>query len=142
MNMRRILLTLLLVTACLHMQAAMDIDRIFATYGHSKGCKMVEMHDTKLRGYRLRTYKSLVYKNIGNEVDKALAEDKRRAKKIREVVDNGAVVSGYYQMESSDGKINRYILFSKGSKGSGTLIYIEGALKPEDIMSMCYSKGR
>lgn len=140
--MKHILLTLMLFASSLSIQAALTIDRIFATYGHSKGCKMVEMHDTKLRGYPLRTYKSLVYKHIGEEVDKALAEDKRRAKKIREVVDNGAVVSGYYQMESSDGKINRYILFSKGPKGSGTLIYIEGALKPEDIMSMCYSKGR
>lgn len=135
-------MTLLLMASSLTMQAALNIDRIFATYGHSKGCKMVEMHDTKMRGYPLRTYKSLVYKHIGNEVDKALAEDKRKAKKIREVVDNGTVVSGYYQMPSKDGKTNRYILFSKGPKGSGTLIYIEGALKPEDVMTMCYGKRR
>ncbi|MCM1080092.1 MAG: hypothetical protein NC344_11440 [Bacteroidales bacterium] len=140
--MKRILFVLLFTTVCLQIQAALDIDRIFATYGHSKGCKMVEMHDTKLRGHQLRTYKSLVYKTIGAEVDKALAKDKRNAKKIREVVDNGTVISGYYQMASADGKTNRYILFSKGPKGSGTLIYIEGALKPEDIMSMCYGKGR
>ena len=69
-----------------------------------------------------------------------LAEDKERAKKIREVVEDGVVTSGYYQMDALRTGLNCYVLFSKGKKGGGTLIYIEGRLKPEDVMVLCYGK--
>lgn len=36
--------------------------------------------------------------------------------------------------------INRYILFSKINEKQGAVIYIEGALDPNDIMRLCYSK--
>jgi len=141
--MRKLLLTLLLtLTGILatNAQTTLGIDKFFAKYGHAKGCKMVEMHDAELKGYKLKTYKSLVYKTAGRDINNILAEDKKRAKKIREVVNNGIVVSGYYQMESLSGGINRYILFSRGAKGGGTVIYIEGTLKPDDIMEICYRK--
>lgn len=141
--MKNLLLTLLLTIISIIMadaQTSLSIDKVFATYGRAKGCKMVEMHDAELKGYKLKTYKSLVYKTSGTEINKLLNEDKKRAKKIREVVNNGIVMSGYYQMEPAGGGINRYILFSRGMKDSGTVIYIEGTLKPDDIMKLCYRK--
>ena len=76
------------------------------------------------------------------EIEAMLAEDKKQAKKIREVVEDGTVTSGYYQMDALRTGMNRYVLFSKGKKGDGTLIYIEGRLKPEDVMVLCYGKSK
>lgn len=139
--MKHIILTLLIAiagTLATCAQSRLAIDKVFADYGHSRHCKMVEMHNTTLRGYKLETYKSLTYKVIGKEIEPLLAEDKKQAKKIREVVDQGVVKSGYYQMTPADNGDNRYILFSKGARDSGTIIYIKGKLGPDDIMSLCY----
>ncbi len=120
-------------------QQGLNIDNVFKRYGHAKGCKMVELHDTKLRGYELKVYKSLTYKNLQPSIDPYLKADKKKAKKIREVVENGRVVSGYYMMPPAGGGMNRYILFSNPRGSGGAVIYIEGALSPDDIMKLCYS---
>ena len=96
-----------------------------------------------MKGYKLKTYKSLVYSSkYSTEIETMLAEDKNQAKKIREVVEDGIVTSGYYQMDALRTGINRYILFSKNLKGGGTLIYVEGRLKPEDVMVLCYDRNK
>ena len=69
-----------------------------------------------------------------------LKSDRKAAKKIREVVENGKMVSGYYMMTPLSNGNNRFILFSNPSKSKGTVIYIEGDLSPEDIMQLCYSR--
>lgn len=141
--MKRILTTLLLAMICIFMasaQTTLGVEKAFAAYGHSKGCKMVEMHDMQIKGYKLKMYKSLTYSRYDAEIETMLAEDKERAKKIREVVEDGVVISGYYQMDVLRTGLNCYVLFSKGKKSGGTLIYIEGRLKPEDVMVLCYGK--
>ena len=105
------------------------------------GCKMVVMQNTKLRGYRLAVYKSLTYNNkYATSINNILKTDRRAAKKIREVVDNGRIASGYYMMAPLQSGNNRYILFSNTDHNKGAVIYIEGDLSPEDIMSICYTK--
>ena len=106
----------------------------------AKGCKMVTMQNAQLKGYRLKIYKSLVYKNHATEIAHYLKSDRKAAKKIREVVENGKMVSGYYMMTPLSNGDNRFILFSNPSKSKGTVIYIEGDLSPEDIMQLCYSR--
>ncbi len=141
-NVRRIFLSLLLVLAAVMTagaQEGLNIDKVFRLYGHSKGCKMVEMHDATLRGYRLKVYKSLTHKGLDEEIAPYLKADRQRAKKIREVVENGRIVSGYYMMPSLGEGINRYVLFSKAGHNKGAVIYIEGRLSPDDIMKLCYS---
>lgn len=134
-------LTLILAAALSAMaQDGLGINNVFQRFGHAKGCKMVEMHDTKVRGYQLKVYKSLTYKNLGSCIEPYLDTDRKKAKKIREVVENGRVVSGYYMMPPSGGKTNRYILFSKADGNRGTVIYIEGGLQPDDIMKLCFSR--
>ena len=104
------------------------------------GCKMVTMQNTQLKGYKLKIYKSLVYKYHATEIAHYLKSDRKAAKKIREVVENGKMVSGYYMMAPLSNGDNRFILFSNPSKSKGTVIYIEGNLSPEDIMQLCYSR--
>ncbi len=121
-------------------QEGLNVDKVFQRFGKSKGCKMVVMKNTELRGYKLQTYKSLVYKNLYSAIEPYLAADKKSAKKVREVVEEGRIVSGYYMMAPLRGGINRYILFSNVGGHKGTVIYIEGTLSPDDIMKLCYSK--
>lgn len=122
-------------------QEGLAVNNIFQQYGHSKGCKMVVMQNPKLRGYRLAVYKSLTYNNkYATSINNILKTDRRAAKKIREVVDNGRIASGYYMMAPLQSGNNRYILFSNTDHNKGAVIYIEGDLSPEDIMSICYTK--
>lgn len=141
--MKRTILTMLIAitgTLAICAQAPLAIGIAFDKYGHSRHCKMVEMHNTELRGYRLSTYKSLTYKSISRVIEPLLAADRRQAKKIHEVVDRGVVKSGYYQMKPAKDGDNQYILFNKGEEYNGTVIYIKGKLEPDDIMSLCYVK--
>ena len=131
----------LFVTLPGHAQEGLAVNGIFLQYGHSKGCKMVVTQNTKLRGYRLAVYKSLTYNNkYATSINNILKTDRRAAKKIREVVDNGRIASGYYMMAPLQSGNNRYILFSNTDHNKGAVIYIEGDLSPEDIMSICYTK--
>lgn len=140
---KRIMVTLAIMVACTMTAAAqegLNVDKVFQRFGKSKGCKMVVMKNTELRGYKLQTYKSLVYKNLYSAIEPYLAADKKSAKKVREVVEEGRIVSGYYMMAPLRGGINRYILFSNVGGHKGTVIYIEGTLSSDDIMKLCYSK--
>ncbi len=140
---KRIMVTLAIMVACTMTAAAqegLNVDKVFQRFGKSKGCKMVVMKNTELRGYKLQTYKSLVYKNLYSAIEPYLAADKKSAKKVREVVEEGRIVSGYYMMAPLRGGINRYSLFSNVGGHKGTVIYIEGTLSPDDIMKLCYSK--
>ena len=132
---------MMLATLTSHAQDGLAVNGVFQQYGHSKGCKMVVMQNTKLRGYRLAIYKSLTYNNkYAANINDILKNDRRAAKKIREVVDNGRITSGYYMMAPLPSGHNRYILFSNTDRGKGAVIYIEGNLSPEDIMTICYTK--
>lgn len=135
-----LVMTMFTMLMC-HAQDGLAVNGIFQQYGHSKGCKMVVMQNTKLRGYRLAVYKSLTYNDkYATSINNTLKADRRAAKKIREVVDNGRIVSGYYMMTPLPSGNNRYILFSNTDRRKGAVIYIEGSLSPEDIMSICYTK--
>lgn len=121
-------------------QKGLNVDNVFKRYGRAKGCKMVVMENTTLHGYKLRVYKSLVYKKLHHAVKPYLDADRKNAKKVREVIDGGELVSGYYMMKPLPGGYNRYILFSYVDSRKGTVIYIEGKLSPDDILKLCYSK--
>ncbi len=121
-------------------QEGLQIASAFSRFGHERGCKMVEMHDTRLRGYKLKTYQSLTYRTQGDAIAPLLDEDRRTAQKIREVVNDGNVTSGYYIMPPTDNGLNRYILYTQKEDKSGTVIYIEGTLQPDDILKLCYQR--
>lgn len=140
---KRLLTTILLLT-CIAVstlaQQGLRVADIFSRYGGERGCKMVEMHDTELRGYKLKTYQSLIYQKQGEEIARMLADDRRKATKIREVVSDGRIESGYYILPPLSESQQRYILYTQKPDKSGAVIYIEGALSPDDIMQLCYQK--
>ena len=134
-----ILLLVAIATSALAQQGLRVAD-IFSRYGHERGCKMVEMHDTELHGYELKTYQSLTYRIHGDEIAPLLEEDRRKAKKIREVVSDGRVSSGYYIMPPTAEGLNRYGLYTQKQDNSGAIVYIEGKLEPDDILKLCYQR--
>ncbi len=134
-----ILLLVAIATSALAQQGLRVAD-IFSRYGHERGCKMVEMHDTELHGYELKTYQSLTYRIHGDEIAPLLEEDRRKAKKIREVVSDGRVSSGYYIMPPTAEGLNRYVLYTQKQDNSGAIVYIEGKLEPDDILKLCYQR--
>ena len=135
-----LLLSATMATMAAQAQSGLHIEDAFNEYGQRKGCKMVTMQDATLRGYRLHIYKSLTYKRLGREVDSLLTADREQARKIREVIDNGHISSGYYEMAPTQGGFNRFVLYSRRSPQEGTIIYIEGTLTADDIMRLCYAK--
>lgn len=138
---RMMFMAVLLMLAVAAMgQKGLNVDNVFQRYGRAKGCKMVVMENTTLHGYKLRVYKSLVYKKLHHAVKPYLDADRKNAKKVHEVIDGGELVSGYYMMKPLPGGYNRYILFSYVDSRKGTVIYIEGKLSPDDILKLCYSK--
>ena len=134
------MLMLLTFSTIAFAQEGLQIAGIFSRFGHERGCKMVEMHDARLRGYELKTYQSLTYRTQGDVIAPLLDEDRRKAQKIREVVNDGQVTSGYYIMPPTDNGLNRYILYTQKEDKSGTIIYIEGTLQPDDILKLCYQR--
>lgn len=106
-------------------------------------CQLVEHEalDAATQGFQ-DALKDKLGDNVKFDLQNAqgLKADRKAAKKIREVVENGKMVSGYYMMAPLSNGNNRFILFSNPSKSKGTVIYIEGDLSPEDIMKLCYSR--
>lgn len=134
------LLLMLPATLCAYAQSRLNVDKVFQQFGHSKGCKMVEMHDVVLEGYQLKVYKSLVYSQNASAITPYLLSDRKEARKIKEVVEDGRIVSGYYMMAPLSKGINRYVLFSRPKEKRGVVIYIEGTLSPDNVMKLCYNK--
>lgn len=142
MKRRLFILVALLITIS-HVslaQKGLAVADIFTRYGHERGCKMVEMHDTNLRGYELKTYQSLTYRTQGEQIATMLEADRHKARKIREIFSDGRVTSGYYIMPPTTEGLSRYVLYTQKSDSSGAVIYIEGALKPDDILRICYQR--
>ena len=133
----RTTLIALLLTFAAHAaaQQGLQIATVFQKYGKQKGVTMVELSNEMLETYQMTLYKSLVFKDASD----ALA-DKKKAKKVKEVVSNGQIKSGYYQLPQLKEDVNRFILFKTGKKDSATLIYIEGELDADDLITMLFMK--
>ena len=65
---------------------------------------------------------------------------KRNVTKIKEVTDDGGVVSAYYQLKGVEADINRFVLFKVSKKGVITLVYIEGDLDSDDLITLLFTK--
>lgn len=124
-------------------QQGLQIATVFQKYGKQKGVTMVELSNEMLDAYQMTLYKSLVFKDVGEALPtilRSLETDKKKAKKVKEVVSSGQIQSGYYQLPQLKEDINRFILFKTGKKGSATLIYIEGELDADDLITMLFMK--
>ena len=124
-------------------QQGLQIASVFQKYGKQKGVTMVELSNEMLETYQMTLYKSLVFKDVEEALPtilNCLDADKKKAKKVKEVVAGGQIQSGYYQLPQLKEDVNRFILFKIGKKGSATLIYIEGELDADDLVTMLFMK--
>lgn len=124
-------------------QQGLQIATVFKKYGKQKGVTMVELSKEVLDAYQMSLYKSLVFKDAEDALRvilRCLEADKKKAKKVKEVISGGRIRSGYYQLPQLEEEVNRFILFKTGKKGSATLIYIEGELDADDLVTMLFMK--
>ncbi|MBP6140204.1 hypothetical protein SDC9_140246 [bioreactor metagenome] len=104
---------------------------------------MVELSNEIVESYEMTLYKSITFKNASDELPfilRCLEADKKKAKKVKEVISGGEIQSGYYQLPQLKDEINRFILFKTNAKQSATLIYIEGELEADDLVTMLFMK--
>lgn len=138
-----IVLLLTVASGMVRAQQGLQIASVFQKYGKQKGVTMVELSNEMLETYQMTLYKSLVFKDVEEalpDILNCLEADKRKARKVKEVVACGQIQSGYYQLPQLKEDVNRFILFKTGKKGSATLIYIEGELDADDLVTMLFMK--
>ena len=138
-----IVLLLTVASGMVRAQQGLQIASVFQKYGKQKGVTMVELSNEMLETYQMTLYKSLVFKDVEEALPDSLnclEADKRKARKVKEVVAGGQIQSGYYQLPQLKEDVNRFILFKTGKKGSATLIYIEGELDADDLVTMLFMK--
>ena len=138
-----IILLLTVASGMARAQQGLQIASVFQKYGKQKGVTMVELSNEMLETYQMTLYKSLVFKDVEEALPtilNCLDADKKKAKKVKEVVAGGQIQSGYYQLPQLKEDVNRFILFEIGKKGSATLIYIEGELDADDLVTMLFMK--
>ena len=138
-----IILLLTVASGMARAQQGLQIASVFQKYGKQKGVTMVELSNEMLETYQMTLYKSLVFKDVEEALPTMLnwlPSPLKIAKKVKEVVAGGQIQSGYYQLPQLKEDVNRFILFKTGKKGSATLIYIEGELDADDLVTMLFMK--
>lgn len=124
-------------------QKDLKIQEVFHRYGKKKNVTMVELSNEMLETYGMTRYKSITIKNDPDALAftrRCLEADQKGARKIKEVTDDGGVVSAYYQLPGIEEDINRFILFKVNRKGVITLVYIEGDLDSDDLITLLFTK--
>lgn len=124
-------------------QDNLKIKEVFRIYGKRKNVVMVELSKEMLDTYNITFYKSITIKDDPEALQfirKCLESDQEGAHKIKEVTSEGEIISAYYQIPVSDTNVNRFILFKVNQKGVITLIYIEGELDSDDLITILFTK--
>ena len=109
-----IILLLTVASGMARAQQGLQIASVFQKYGKQKGVTMVELSNEMLETYQMTLYKSLVFKDVEEALPtilNCLDADKKKAKKVKEVVAGGQIQSGYYQLPQLKEDVNRFILF-------------------------------
>lgn len=124
-------------------QKDLKIQEVFRRYGKKKNVTMVELSNEMLETYGMTRYKSITIKSDPDALAftrRCLEADQKGARKIKEVTDDGGVVSAYYQLPGIEEDINRFVLFKVNRKGVITLVYIEGDLDSDDLITLLFTK--
>ena len=80
-------------------QKDLKIQDVFTRYGKKRNVTMVELSNEMLETYGMTRYKSITIKDDPEALRftrQCLEADQRGARKIKEVTDDGGVVSAYY----------------------------------------------
>lgn len=125
------------------MQKGLKIEDVFQRYGKKKNVTMVELSNEMLETYGMAHYKSITIKDDAEALSftrRCLEADQKGARKIKEVTDDGGVISAYYQLPSVTESMNRFVLFKVNKKGVITLVYIEGELDSDDLITLLFTR--
>lgn len=125
------------------MQKGLRIQEVFQRYGKKKNVTMVELSNEMLDAYNMKHYKSITIKDDPEAlrfIRRCLEADQVGARKIKEITDAGGLISAYYQMPGEQKDINRFVLFKVNQKGVITLVYIEGELDSDDLITVLFNK--
>ena len=139
-------LLLLLFTVMAEASISQDdlkIKDVFRIYGKQKNVVMVELSKEMVDMYDITFYKSITIKNDPEAlafIRKCLETDQNGARKIKEITNDGVIISAYYQIAGVKPGINRFILFKVDPKGVVTLIYIEGKLDSDDLITILFTR--
>ena len=151
MRQFKYLLLLLMAVCCLlpsevsaaETQKDLKIQDVFLRYGKKRNVTMVELSNEMLETYGMTRYKSITIKDDPEAlryIRQCLEADQKGARKIKEVTDDGGVISAYYQLPGKEPDINRFVLFKVSKKGVITLVYIEGDLDSDDLITLLFTK--
>ncbi|MDO5570681.1 MAG: hypothetical protein Q4F97_04350 [Bacteroidales bacterium] len=142
-----LILTFLLLLPALvvnaeQMQKGLRIKDVFEKYGKKKNVVMVELSKEFIETYEMSFYKSIVIKNDPEALEyvrNCLKNDQKGARKIKEITDDGGVISAFYQLASQKDEDNKFVLFKVNKKMVITLVYIEGDLESDDLITVLFS---
>ncbi|MDR3142687.1 MAG: hypothetical protein LBU37_13325 [Tannerellaceae bacterium] len=129
--------------AAIEAQKDLKIQEVFRRYGKKKNVTMVELSNEMVETFSMTHYKSITIKDDRAALQfirLCLDEDQRGARKIKEVTDDGGLISAYYQLPGNKEDLNRFILFKVSRKGVITLVYIEGELDSDDLITILFTK--
>ena len=125
------------------LQKDLKIQDVFQRHGRKKNVTMVELSNEMLETYGMTRYKSITIKNDPDALRftrQCLEADQKGARKIKEVTDDGGVISAYYQLPGKESNINSILLYKHNEKGVITLVYIEGDLDSDDLITILFTK--
>lgn len=138
-----ILLAIPVEAGAIEAQKDLRIQEVFQRYGKKRNVTMVELSNEMLETYGMTHYKSITIKDDPEALRftrKCLEADQQGARKIKEVTDDGGVISAYYQLPSVRDDVNRFVLFKVNKKGVITLVYIEGELDSDDLITLLFTR--
>jgi hypothetical protein len=127
----------------MYAQKGLQIASVFQKYSKQKGATYVELSEKFAKAWNITHYQSLKLTKAEKalpDIYRSLEADQQQAKVIKEVVTDGVIQSGYYQLPPLKGNTNRFILFRLGKRGEATLIYIEGEIDSDDLVALIFSK--
>ena len=101
-------------------QKDLKIQDVFTRYGKKRNVTMVELSNEMLETYGMTRYKSITIK-----------DDPEALRFTRQCLEAD---------QGKDPDVNRFVLFKVNSKGTITLVYIEGELDSDDLITLLFTK--
>ena len=92
---------LLLFSTGMYAQKGLQIASVFQKYGNEKGATYVELSKMLSKNWDITHYQSLKLTKAEKalpDIYRCLESDREHARKIKEVVTDGHIQSGYYQL--------------------------------------------
>ena len=111
---------------------------IFSKYENYQGVTMLSASKELFKQYKITQFKSIIFENgvkVLPEIRACIEKEKAGAVKMKETVQDGLLMGGYYRLKAETPEMNRYLIFKVKEK-KVTLIYVEGSLTPDELVEL------